>query len=219
MAVVDTNRGATRVRPAMEQRLCDAALRCIERVGLAKTTLEDVAAEADVSRQTIYRYFANRDELLLDALICELERNAGPDPSDDMVLDIRSPEDAVATLVEGAVFTLTSIRENPKLSALLASEGDSVRATLDGASQLLFRHHADNLRPWLELGQQTGFLNPDLDPDEMCEWMMRVSLSVLTTEGPVERDDEQLRAYLKTYLTPVFAGPGRPPRRNRKAER
>jgi AcrR family transcriptional regulator len=198
----------------MEERLCEAALRCIERFGLAKTTLEDVATEAEVSRQTIYRYFADRDELLTDALLLELERNAGPDPSDDMVFDIASPEDAVATLVEGAVFTLTSIRENPKLSALLASEGDSVRATLDGASQLLFRHHADNLRPWLVLGQETGFLNADLDADEMCEWLMRITLSLLTTDGPVERTPDQLRAYLKTYLTPVLAGPG-PVRRSR----
>jgi AcrR family transcriptional regulator len=194
----------------MRARLCDAALACITRFGLAKTTLEDVATEARVSRQTIYRYFANRDELLLEALLLELERHAGPDPSDDMVLDVHSPEDAVATLVEGAVFTLESIRANPVLSALLATEGDSVRSTLAGASQLVFRHHGDNLRPWLALGQKIGFLNPALDPDEMSEWLLRITLSLLTTDGPVDRGPDELRRYLTTYLTPVLAGPGRP---------
>jgi AcrR family transcriptional regulator len=211
MTATEAPRTSTSPATDMRVRLCEAALACIERVGLAKTTLEDVATEASVSRQTIYRYFADRDELLLAALIVELERNAGPDPSDTMALDVHTAEDAVATLVEGAVFTLESIRHNPKLAALLASEGDSVRSTLDGASGLLFRHHADNLRPWFELGQKTGFLNADLDPDEMSEWLLRITLSLLTTEGPVERGPDELRAYLKTYLTPVLAGPG--PRR------
>jgi hypothetical protein len=68
----------------------------------------------------------------------------------------------------------------------------------------------------LELGQQTGFLADGLDPDEMCEWLLRITLSLLTTEGPVDRTPDQLRDYLKTYLTPVFAGPG-PRRRTRRA--
>lgn len=193
---------------AARQRLVDAARRCVERAGLAKTTLEDVAGEARVSRQTIYRYFADRDELLLEALIAELEDNAGPDPSEALLPEVVTPEDAVALLVEGAVFTLESIRQNPVLAALLAAEGDSVRATLSGASRLLFRHHADSLRPWLELGQRNGYLDPALDPDEMSEWLMRITLSLLTIDGPVERDADELRRYLTTYLTPVLAGPG-----------
>lgn len=201
-------------RPAMELRLCEAALACIERSGLAKTTLEDIAAEAEVSRQTIYRYFANRDELLLDALLLELERNRGPDPFDELLPEIHTPEAAVDALVGGAVFTIDSIRRNRKLSALLATEGDSVRSTLAGASQLLFRHHADDLRPWLQLGQKIGFFNPDLDADEMAEWLLRITVSLLTEAGLIERGADELHAYLKAYLTPAFAGPG--PRRSRK---
>lgn len=192
----------------MRVRLCIAALACIERFGLAKTTLEDVATEARVSRQTIYRYFANRDELLLEALLHELARTAGPDPSDAMLPGVATPADAVEVLIEGVLFQLESIRTNPTLSALVATEGESVRATLDGASRLLFQHYADDLRPWLELGQRTGYLNPALQPDELSEWVMRVTLSLFFTEGPVARDPDQLRTYLKTYLTPVLAGPG-----------
>jgi AcrR family transcriptional regulator len=192
----------------MEERLCEAALSCIERFGLAKTTLEDVAAEAGVSRQTIYRYFTNRDELLLDALLLELERNWGPDPFDGVLPEIHDADAAVDALVGQAVFTLESIRRNPKLSALLATEGDSVRSTLAGGSDLLFRYHADELRPWLQLGQKIGFFNPGLDADEMAEWLLRVTLSLLTEPGPVERTGAELHAYLKAYLTPVFAGPG-----------
>jgi hypothetical protein len=37
---------------------------------------------------------------------------------------------------------------------------------------------------------------------------LRVTLSLLTEPGPIERDSAELHAYLKAYLTPVFAGPG-----------
>jgi len=38
-------------------RVLDAALTCVGRVGLAKTTLDDVAREAGCARATVYRYF------------------------------------------------------------------------------------------------------------------------------------------------------------------
>ena len=59
---------------AARQRLLDAAEACIDRYGLAKTTVEDIATEAKVSRATIYRYFDNRDELVLAVVLRSLDR-------------------------------------------------------------------------------------------------------------------------------------------------
>ena len=54
-------------------RLLAATYRCVERFGLGKTTIEDVAKESGVSRATIYRQFAGgRDELLLETVGWEL---------------------------------------------------------------------------------------------------------------------------------------------------
>jgi AcrR family transcriptional regulator len=47
------------------QRLLDAAERCVERHGIRKTTMEDIAREAGISRPSVYRYFSDREELLL----------------------------------------------------------------------------------------------------------------------------------------------------------
>src|SRR6478672_7803463 len=67
---------------AARQRLLDAAETCIDRFGLAKTTVEDIATEAKVSRATIYRYFDNRDELVLAVVLRSLERTGAGDLSD-----------------------------------------------------------------------------------------------------------------------------------------
>ena len=160
------------------------------------------------SRQTVYRYFADRDDLLLAGVLAELEATrVGPDPSEAMALAARSPTDAVASLVEGLVHTLATIAANPVLSTLLSAERDSVRSTIDGASGALFSMYADELRPWLELGQNASLLRDDVTPDEIAELALRLTLSMMTTPGPVERDESQLRTYLKTFLTPALAGP------------
>jgi len=52
-------------------RLLDAAEACFERSGISKTTVEDIAKQASVSRATVYRYFAGRgwhvDDQVLEA--------------------------------------------------------------------------------------------------------------------------------------------------------
>jgi AcrR family transcriptional regulator len=49
----------------VRERLLQATYDCVARWGLAKTTVEDAAREAGVSRATVYRYFpGGRDELI-----------------------------------------------------------------------------------------------------------------------------------------------------------
>ena len=43
---------------SLRDRLLEATYRCVERFGMAKTTIDDVAKESGVSRATIYRQFA-----------------------------------------------------------------------------------------------------------------------------------------------------------------
>jgi AcrR family transcriptional regulator len=70
------------------ERILDAALREFERHGVRRVALDDVARRAGVSRTTIYRRFANRDDLraavierenaVLFADIAAELKNAGP---------------------------------------------------------------------------------------------------------------------------------------------
>ncbi|MBV9252708.1 MAG: helix-turn-helix transcriptional regulator, partial [Actinobacteria bacterium] len=55
-------------RPALDQRILDATLRCIGRWGVAKTTLEDVAREAGCSRATVYRAVPGGKDGLIEAV-------------------------------------------------------------------------------------------------------------------------------------------------------
>lgn len=51
----------------------DAAARCIDRTGFDNTSLEEIAAEAKVSRTTLYRRYGNRESLFKALLIVRAE--------------------------------------------------------------------------------------------------------------------------------------------------
>jgi len=192
---------------AARGRLVDAAAACLDRFGLAKTTLEDVAAAAQVSRATIYRYFANRDELVLAVVLRELDRSY--DHSlDEFVADAESPEAMGDAVVAASAYLLATIRSNPKLQIFLNREG---AAAVAGASEAFFTAIAAQLRPYLEPAQQRGLIRGDLDLAEASEWILRCILSLLTVDGPVHRDLDDERRLLATYLVPALVpGAARP---------
>src|SRR3989442_7620911 len=64
---------------ALSDRILDGALACVARVGVAKTTLDDVAREAGCARATVYRSFPGRLALfraLLDREVAGLSARA-----------------------------------------------------------------------------------------------------------------------------------------------
>src|ERR1700757_4525010 len=50
------------------ERILAAAERCVARYGLRKTTIDAIASEVGWSRPNVYRYFADRDDLLVELI-------------------------------------------------------------------------------------------------------------------------------------------------------
>jgi AcrR family transcriptional regulator len=83
-----SSRAAQRSRT--RQAIVRAAARLIERGG--RPSLDDVAAEAEVSRATAYRYFPGLDALLSEAAVDALV------PEPEALFDDDAPDDAAARL-------------------------------------------------------------------------------------------------------------------------
>jgi AcrR family transcriptional regulator len=188
---------------AARERLVDAAEAGIDRFGLAKTTLEDVAREAAVSRATVYRYFANRDELMLAVLIRDLERSREHE-LDEFFEGATDPAAFGRALVEAAVYLLSAIRNSPKLQLLLQREGPGFTSTISGASEALFAQWIDDVAPYLAVAQTEGLLRADLDAAETAEWVLRVILSLLTIEAPRHHSPEEERRLMTAYVIPAL---------------
>src|SRR6266403_417653 len=61
-----TQRAAPTGADDPRERMLAAAERCIDRHGIRKTTIDDIASEVGLSRPSVYRYFADRDDLLIE---------------------------------------------------------------------------------------------------------------------------------------------------------
>ena len=102
-------------------RIVDAAFRAVERFGLSRFTMDDVARMAGVARQSVYRYFDSRDALIVALVFREEEAFLeGVRQAHSRHQDL---EDATA---EAIMFCLRTAREHPLLDRLLESEPDAL---------------------------------------------------------------------------------------------
>jgi len=183
-------------------RLIDAAEACFQRYGVVKTTVEDVAASAKVSRATVYRYFADRDELILGVLLREAGRFL-----DRLTTEINREPTFDRAVVNGVLFTVDAVRADENLALLFAPEAIGITTSIAGASEALFKLTTEFLRPFFEAARESGQLRADIDIDEAAEWTLRAVLSMLTVQGPVERSRAQQHRFLSTFLVPALVAP------------
>lgn len=179
------------------ERLIDATALCLERFGVAKTTVEDVAAAAQVSRATVYRYFDGRDALILGVL----ERDA-KQFMERLVSRIRDQQDVGVAIVESVVFTVSSVRADPHLALLFAPDAVGATFSIPGTTGLIFRLTSEALRPTLERARDADILREGLNIDEAAEWILRTTLSLLSV--PTQRTETEDRRLLMTYLVPAL---------------
>jgi len=186
---------------SVEERILDAALVQFERVGVRKTTIEDIAKAADVDRATVYRRIGSRDDVVSAAFEREVRRllvdlgeiPARHDTFDDIVVD---------------VFTtvITRWRAHPLVERLLTLEADRLlpQLTVDGASFFLLSVAASTeiIRKVLEDNRFPDI--PDLGA--RVEVVCRVVHSlILQPVGTIDTGSEQaLAAFARTYVLPIL---------------
>lgn len=101
-----------------EQRVRTAALDCFARWGLTKTTVDDIATAAGVSRATVYRHFPGGKDTIVEAVLGqEVHRFFA-----DLAVELARHDDAEAILVAGVGGALRFLTEHPALGAVLANE-------------------------------------------------------------------------------------------------
>lgn len=180
-------------------RLLDAAEGCFRRRGVAKTTVEDVAAAAQVSRATVYRYFPDRDALVLGVLLRDAERFLRRLQG---VID--AEPDFEQAVVRGVLYTVDAVAADDNLARLFAPEASGITTAIAGASDALFGLVTAFLRPLLQAASDEGVLRAGVDIEDGAEWILRTVLSLLAVTGPVRRGVSDTQRLLATFLVPAL---------------
>ncbi|MEV5561218.1 TetR family transcriptional regulator [Nonomuraea wenchangensis] len=185
----------------LRARILDAAYEQFCRMGIRRSTMEDVARRAKVSRITVYRRFESKDTLVEHVVRREFRRYF-----DRFLIDIEQAGTAADRVVLGFVSSLRAIRGNPLIGGLIVSEPDLLVPSMmtDGGQTLATVR--EFVAGQLRREQRTGNVSAALDADLVAEMMVRVSTSFLAIPSAVIDldDDEQLVTVARRFLVPML---------------
>lgn len=185
------------VEPAtLEERVLAATHRCVSRWGVAKTTFDDVAREAGVSRASAYRAFpGGKDSLVKTMVRAEVAELLSA--IEKRVVAADSLEDALG---EAVVESGQRISADSALRFVLRYEPEVVlpRVSFDGLSELLScvsRWAQPLLERWL----------PPEEARRTAEWVTRIVISYsICPDNIVDLADEKsARRLVRTHILPV----------------
>jgi AcrR family transcriptional regulator len=178
------------LRPATAERILDAAYQRVSDIGLSRTTVEDVAREAGLTRQTIYRYFPSKDDLVRALLMREEERLL-----DGVRAVFAGSSDLLQALRDSMVFGVRFAHEHPVLDRLLQTDAEtSLPYVTTRAGSIV-----DRAREVLaSLIRQKAWVRPTL-VEPVADLLVRAFISYTLT--PSNRSPEQVARDLATIAT------------------
>ena len=137
---------------ATRARILKAAVEEFAEHGSAGARVDRIAAKAEANKESIYRYYGSKKDLLarvLDEYLRVRGDETGPDP-----------EDPVAYSAD----LLRAHAANPELPRLLAWEGLEGAGAIDEQSVRERQVHYDRKLAVMKEAQESGAIDPGLDP-------------------------------------------------------
>lgn len=166
----------------MEQprlRVLEGAYACIARRGMAKTTVDDIAAQSGVSRATIYRLFpGGKDEVLRDTVGREMDRfflRLGEELGD--------AADFPEFLERALPLARQELLEHTVLQKVLETEPERLIALITVQQHRVIGAIAAYFEPLLERDREAGLVVADVDLAPVAEYVARLSLSLISSPG------------------------------------
>lgn len=173
----------------------DAAARCFARHGIARTSVQDIAAELKVNRATVYRQVGNVDNVVRLLLARDLNRLLGSLPA--LPASPLGPQ-TIIDLLDGAV---RFVREHPVAAKVLRDEPELIGPFLVADHDELVGRITAAVEPLLAAAMDAGWL-ARRDPVVVADWLVRLAISLILAPPP-----GPMTAFLGELLLPALTRP------------
>ena len=165
--------------------------------------MDDVACEVGLSRPSVYRYFADRDDLLIElitrharALLVRARKSV-------------SRQSGLADqIVETVLYTAEHARRDPLTRHIIEPDGTSLgrRMIASGTTEMI---RAEMWDPVLDAALANNELPPGLPRSDIHLWLGDVTVMVMRGLEDGEGDVRRYRSILRRFVVPAFAGANR----------
>ncbi len=172
-------------------QIMDAAIVCIDRKGVDKTRIGDIAKELGLARQTIYNYFNNKNDLVEAVFIRESFSLAENIKS--YIADFEEMEDK---LTHAFLYAVEQFPKNPILSHAITTGGQYLQEM--GISRETMQLFGDiALADFYE-----AYPSLKLQSQEISEVISRNIISFLVLPDQNPRTDEELEGFVRRRIIP-----------------
>ena len=179
-----------------KQIIIDAAARCFERYGPQRTSMEDIAEAAGISRKTLYRVFEDRPKLIQAVLLGRWAKIT--ERTKKRVAKATSFEEA---LLEGSVIAVSAVIKDELTNEIIH------KATDHTLEQFLIRGNErtrnvmhDIWRTAIDEGRRAGVVKPNLSDERILDIISSLhALLIMRDEGPAKQ-----RKFLNDVLLPAI---------------
>lgn len=170
---------------AVRERVLEAALTRFGRVGLARTTVDAVAAAAGVSRATIYRHFpGGRDQLVAEVVASEMGRFFR-----GLGAAVAGAPDLEALVEDALVFARGAVSGHAVLQRMLVTEPDRLLPVMTTEAGRILPLVSGFLVPYLERERTVGRLRAHVDVERAADYIARMLLSYVSAPGASDLGD------------------------------
>jgi AcrR family transcriptional regulator len=164
------------------RRILEAGSACLARFGNEKTSIQDVADAAGVSRATIYRYYPDRAKLFQAVTDREFAQQLD---------EVRTRADSTG----GLEAALAIVSEVIASAVIRFHTRDHLRNRDRGLAQYLYFQQRDRLafvrtlvRPYVQRAHEAGELTSEVSLEEAVEWIV-MGLAMIPTLPPSQALD------------------------------
>lgn len=167
------------------EKILTAAIELFRQYGFKTITMDDLARRAGISKKTLYQHFANKNEVVHEAVTYYKGKI-----SDACCAAMEESENAIEAMVKiMSVFDTINRQMNPL--AMLELER-FFSETFKKFREEMLDKDVDNVRQNLERGIKEGLYREEINPDFMAKYRMELSLIMYHSNLLVnERQDLQ----------------------------
>lgn len=179
-----------------KHNIFEAAGRLFERNEAQNISMTDIAKEAGISRNTLYRVF-DRPTMIKELLELRIS-NLGK----KLRVKIRSYSNVEEALIEGAVASVVAARQDKLINNIVLKETDHrLEGFMLRGSETLRRDLYDLWSPIIAQGRKEGIVRSNLSDHRITELIMSTT-SLLLMRDDFNRNDQ--KEFVKDLLVPAI---------------
>lgn len=191
---VSTGGSRTPAAPDLERKVLDAAAYRFAQQGVTATTMSQLAKDAGISREWLYRHYENRNAVLAALALREIhvllhgiaERAA-------------AAGDVVDSVVDAFTYAVSEVRDHPLLQRIVESEPQRLTGTATVHGDAVFEVAVDAVTALLMTIGEVAEARARL----LGETLVRLALATVIAPGALRSPDD-LAAYIRALTTALL---------------